>query len=167
MTLFHVSLEDEKIEKFVPRVPEIRAFLEDGEIPRICLSTSIDGCLSAVSWGGCKLHNVVESSAKIRVYEFNDEDIINGNLIGSIELYQSGKVVDADETGEVWVINQELIPCKSYLIEIVDYEADQEDIISYENLKHCDETGESIEDFIETTVVIISEVEYKVIEENV
>lgn len=167
MTLFHVSLENEIIEKFTPRVPDKRAYLEDGSTPRICLSTSIDGCLSAVVWGGCKLHSVVESSTKIRVYEFNDEDILQGNLIGSIELYQSGKVVDADETGEVWVINQELIPFKSYLIEITDYEGDEEEIISYENLKHCDETGESIYDFIETTVVIISEVEYKIIEENV
>lgn len=167
MTLFHLSLENEKIEKFSPKIPEVRAFLEDGEIPRICLSASLDGCLSSVAWGGCKLHNVVGNSTKIRVYEFNEEDILPGNLIGSIELYQSGKVVDADETGEVWVINQELIPFKSYLIEITDYEGDEEEIISYENLKHCDETGESIFDFIETTVIIISEVEYKIIEENV
>ena len=48
--LYHLSLIP--VEEFIPGVPTYRRPEENGAIKRICLSDSIENCLSAVSWFG-------------------------------------------------------------------------------------------------------------------
>lgn len=52
MILYHVCFaEFSEGDIFSPRVPDIRGAHEDNTTPRICLSSSISGCISAVPWG--------------------------------------------------------------------------------------------------------------------
>lgn len=46
--LYHLSTENHDGETFVPRVPEFRAFDEDGIVKRICFSTTLTGAYRAI-----------------------------------------------------------------------------------------------------------------------
>ena len=95
MKLYHVNLEvGNIIKEFDPKIPLIR--LRDGSenfsIPRICLSASLNGCLSAVYWGGASFEDIFidcDLSVPIRVYEFDTDDIDDNNLVTPEYLYKS------------------------------------------------------------------------------
>ena len=61
MKLYHCSLDMNIIKEFKPRIPcdAIRLDSEDDIIPRICLSTSIEGCLSATPWGRLRIRKFI------------------------------------------------------------------------------------------------------------
>ena len=121
--LYHVSIRSwEIIDEFVPRIPESRCELirENDSIPRICLSDSIKGCLSGVSWGGLRLltdpffNKDDKIIAIIRVYEFNRNSILTKHILDPEKV--KNHVLDAEITGEHWVVNQSLKPDNSHLI---------------------------------------------------
>lgn len=131
-TYYHIQLEPNNIiENFQPRIPALRYEYEDATIPRISLSTSIEGCLTAVPWGGRKLeimtsefsdfHSEEEFYLVFRVYEFDSSTIQEGNLIATDELLKRGLVMDANASNEVWVINQDLKPTNTYLVVLEEY----------------------------------------------
>lgn len=154
MKLYHINLEvGNIIKKFKPKIPLIRLRdgSEDSSIPRICLSASLNGCLSAVYWGGASFEDIFIDyglSIPIRVYEFDTDDIEYNNLITPEYLYKTDKVRDAMINQEYWVINQTLQPRKTYVIKINSYKEGCEDDISYEDLEYCNNNNEDIEDYI-------------------
>ena len=162
MKFYHISLDLENdIKAFKPTIPneEIRLCNEDSTTPRICVSNSIEGCLSAVPWGGIDFENQFDTDHIVfKVYEFEPKDILNGNLIKPDYLYKEDLVRDAKFTGEHWIVNQELKPIKSYLaiVNINDYEETSEDDISFEELKRCEEEGLDYEDYIDGCFTIIN-----------
>lgn len=119
----------EKIREFAPRVPKGR-FLkldEDSKIKRVCLSDSIAGCLTGVSWGGYNLVNdppftTGDLIVIARVYEFNKNEVCDGNLLKPNEVRKY--VPDAEVGNEYWVVNQSIYPEKSYIIILRDYYLD-------------------------------------------
>lgn len=133
--LYHASNNCDIIEEFVPRIPEFRAegLDENNTIPRICLSDSIEGCLSAVPWGGSRLEDLFweEGSCLIRIYEFDIKDLNLKNLLPPEYLYSSDLVRDALISGEYWYIHEKLKPSRSYLIEVDKYDMCWPDIIHY------------------------------------
>ena len=161
MKLYNVNLEvGNIIKKFEPKIPLIRLRdgSEDSLVPRICLSSSLNGCLSAVYWGGASFEDIVIDygiSVPIRVYEFDTDDIENNNLITPEYLYKSDKVRDAMINQEYWVINQTLKPRKTYVIKINNYKEGCEDDISYEDLEYCNNNDEDIEDYINGVFITI------------
>lgn len=171
MKFYHLTLDlDSPNDKvFVPRIPNesIVAFGEDLTIPRICVSSTIEGCLSSAPWGGSSLEDIMFSNGNsqlIKVYEFESTDIAPGNLISPKELYQSDKVRDAEITNEHWVINQDLRPCKTYLIQITNYDMSYPDSIPYSLLKKFNE-GEAIyEDIIDGYYSQVIDVEYDIVD---
>lgn len=170
MKLYHVSLNLENINEFIPRIPseEVMVEGEDSVTPRICLGKNIRGCLTAVPWGGNTFEELFFdniTSQIIRVYEFDSEDIAEENLISSEELYRSDRVRDSEISGEVWVINQSLKPKKSYLIQINDYSEGSEDDISYEDLVNFNEDEDDYDDILNGCFTTVEAIQYDIIEE--
>lgn len=162
--LYHLSLEPAQLDLY-PRIPSNRKKGEDGKTPRICVSSSIEGCLSAVPWGGVNLAEIFneDESALIRVYEFDVSEVGLDNIIPPDYLFQTDKVRDAYENGEHW-ITKRVDPSKTYLIKLRGYEEENADDFSYEDILHL----ESDEDFIfnPSSYGTISEVEFEVVPEE-
>ena len=49
MNYYHISSDNQDNKKFKPRIPVLRMDDEDGKTKRVCFSTSITGCLLAIS----------------------------------------------------------------------------------------------------------------------
>lgn len=118
--LYHVSTDTSRvIPIFIPRIPNKNQRME-GEnetIPRICVAKSIEDCLTAMPNGGYFLTSE-HKPKRIRVYEFDEEVVQEGNLIKPTDLYFSEYVLDAWVTGEYWVVGQNLVPTRVYDIEL-------------------------------------------------
>lgn len=174
MKLYNVCLpEDLNVSVFKPRIPEFRARGEDNTTARICLSSSLSGCVSAVIWGGINFENMVVDLGldfkgyPIKVYEFDSSDIEESNLISPEKLYEEDLVGDAIINQEYWVVNQDLKPRKTYYITVKDFTEEVHDSISFENLKEIDRLdslNESYDynDYLEGcfTKIIIEDFEY-------
>ena len=94
MKLYHVSMGWTETPKlFIPRIPKTRANFEDGITKRICLSTSIEGCLNAMA------EKPYRYNTKLTIYQCDVEDFVRYD-----ELYLSGKVYDACLTQECWYL---------------------------------------------------------------
>lgn len=138
--LYHLSLAlDDVIEFFIPGIPSAIMLGEDDTIPRVCASSSIEGALSAVPWGGRKLEEI---------YEYHEENIIEGEDYEKIQirvyeflvplesvippgvLYERGLVEDAKETNEYW-INSIVEPAKVYDIYLSGWREESFDRLSY------------------------------------
>lgn len=125
--LYHISLRFwERVEEFKPRIPKGRLDCvgEDATIPRICLSDSLEGCLTGVPWGGYNLINdppykAVGFMAIARLYEFDKSKIIEENLLSPKQIKKF--VPDSEISREYWVTNQEIIPEKSCVIVLKDF----------------------------------------------
>lgn len=131
--LYHVSFCCDIVDTFEPRVPSNRHNEEDSKIGRVCLSDSIEGCLTAVPNGGMRLEEIFweGGSSLIRIYEFDIKDIEYKNIIPPEYLYQKDLVRDANITREHWVVNKSLTPSKTYLIKLHNYDEGSSDDISY------------------------------------
>jgi hypothetical protein len=152
---YHISLDVENIiEEFSPQVPTMRYQEEDGTKPRISLSTSIEGCLSGVPWGGRKLESVSTSIFEMtdgevfcvfRVYEFDRKKIDSKNLILTNKLLNEGLVMDANNSDECWVVNQTIKPIKSYIAVLKSYDEANTDIFSREYYLLEDEEDDDVD----------------------
>lgn len=139
--LYHVSLRFwDEITKFIPRVPKGRldSVGEDTLIPRICLSDSIEGCLTGVPWGGYNLikdppYGEAGLAAIFRLYEFDKSKIKKENLLNPQQIKKY--VPDSEVSREHWVINQEIVPEKSYIVMLKDFYIEPV-IIQYKDTKY-------------------------------
>lgn len=129
MKYYHMSIEEEVIEKFVPRVPQDRMVGEDDKIKRVCVSTSLNGCLSAVPWQYDIEYLAIEE-LPIRVYEFelSEKDVLNSDY-----LYENNLVIDANVTKECWVL-KEIEPTRIYDIVLREYSSEIYAVIPYNKL---------------------------------
>lgn len=173
--LFHISRNTDIIEKFIPRIPESRADWEDEINQRVCLSSSIEGCLTGVPWGGSKLEDILlptgDGSYLIRVYEFDIKNIATEDLVGPEEIYEDGLVNDAMLSQEYWFIGKELKPDRTYLIELSGYLEQVVDIYSYESERYIlmnedSITDEDMDELRDHIAVEIYEAMYKVVSEE-
>lgn len=153
MKLYNVALpEDLHSDVFIPRIPDFRVSGEDNVTDRICLSDSISGCVSAVVWGGAQFEDMFFNTNKIesypiKVYEFDTEDIKDGNLIGPDELYEKDLVRDATINNEYWVINQELKPRRYFYIQVTDFVEESFDDIAYKDYLKVQELEKNNESY--------------------
>lgn len=171
--LYHLSHCLNDIHEFVPRVPLDRAESENKYIPRVCLSSSIEGALSAVPWGGSNLEERIweEGSYLIRVFEFDLDTLNLDNLLPPEYLYSKDLVRDSYLTEEYWAINKSIKPSRSYIIDIEDYELGWPDLIKCDDLVNhlnLEISGESpcYSDIIDGHITEIQEVKYEIIDEE-
>ena len=164
------ELSEETI--FYPRIPKNRADDEDSCIPRICLSSSLSGCISAVPWGGKDFETMIplvysykeNESCVIKVSVFDINDIDKNNILTPEYLYQKDYVRDAKINSEYWVINQNLKPIREHYIQVLNYFEEVVDSISYENMLLINSDGDGkldFEDYIDGCFTKISVYEYK------
>jgi len=134
--LYHLSNDCNIINEFLPRIPEDRAKDEDDKIPRISLSSTIEGCLTAAPWGGIDLEDLFweDGSFLIRVYEFDIDDLSLSNLLPPEYLFTKDLVIDSIVTREFWYTNQPIKPSRSYLIEVDNYKINSCDYIRCEDM---------------------------------
>ena len=135
MKLYHVSRNINKKDYFEPRIPRYSSKNESKQ-KRICVSTSIEGAISATfyQWftgkntindngGAVSLKNEQKLKfmphSEALVYEFDSNDIRRENIIEPYML-KNYKVYDAEVTNEYWIINETIKPIRSYLIGLVE-----------------------------------------------
>lgn len=95
---YHLSFEELENIKLIPRVPDnflTRNGYEDNTTKRVCLSTSIEGCLKAMS----------QNLKGKRLYVYSAELSVNDVIVPTIE-----QVPDCKITGEVWVTKEITLP---------------------------------------------------------
>lgn len=144
-TFYHLSLVP--VDEFIPGVPTYRRPEEDGTIKRVCLSDSIENCLSAVSWFGSSSAPediMTEVGSKIIfVYEFEIEEHL---LKTPEEVYRIGNVCDAILNQEYWYIGEDnLIPKNTYSISIIDYFEEEHTVLSPKLQKIYEENNGNID----------------------
>ena len=151
LTMYHVSLDHTNtIKEFIPRVPRNRASGEDGIVNRVCVSSSLEGCMDAHSeiwWDmvGCfdfeyfdpyehmskqsvLLDHNEDTGHLLKVYEFhvNEDELVKPEVLKA--RYQ---VPDALETQEHW-ITETISPNNIFYILVREIERiDGKDIYHY------------------------------------
>lgn len=114
--LYHVSRYAAKDKTFIPRIPSYRAFNENNTIPRICTSTSIEGCLNGIPQIKSYADNVREARRVFKVFEFNIDKNKKSNIITSDKL--KDEIPDIDITDEHWLTSK-TIADKMYYISYI------------------------------------------------
>lgn len=126
MDLLHLSyFDDEPVEIFVPRVPERREETEDATVPRICVTSTIKGCIASHPTILDHLSRFIDQNADPYQEHFNKHMLLEHNKLGlllriyhlapdsqsvvdSKTVHETYHVRDALETGEQWILE----PCK-------------------------------------------------------
>lgn len=117
--LYHVSLNLNHPGVFDLRVPESRMKDEDSVTPRICVSDSIEGCLTASAFGAHYLgESLMETDDLMKVFVIDTEKLglTSSDVILPEELYQSGKVDDANLTNEHWILQSIVVPEEDQMV---------------------------------------------------
>ena len=112
----NIPLEDNETENneilvnLKPRIPHNILFGENIEIPRVCLSSSIWGCIDGI---GCqRILDTLDKYATDRVgvpfhiYEIQIDKLDKEELITPTELFLTNRVQDAWITQEYWYLNE-------------------------------------------------------------
>lgn len=134
MKLYHISLDWNKDDYFEPRIPSFRMGGEDGTVPRICLSTTVEGCLTAIPGGGKELFHLLEnvkSIVKVFVFDTDKMNLKEGDLLDSETLYEEYNVHDAPHTKEFWSLVP-LVASESHFVFIEDWDGTAENVYPYE-----------------------------------
>ena len=111
---YHVSTDITHNGEFIPRVPSFRhGDSEDSTTARVCVSTSIEGCLSAIPNGGSGLDYLrMEQRGYFQVFKIDTDKLGIGesDVVLSEELYEKDSVRDANFTDEVWITTPFIVP---------------------------------------------------------
>ena len=91
--LYHISVNRLGDEVFYPRVPNERAQFEDDTIPRICVSTSVRGCIKGLGIDGTHHH----------VFLYTPVEYKGKKIKGHIFKPTVDEVPDVVETREKWI----------------------------------------------------------------
>lgn len=104
--LYHISSESHDGELFLPRIPNdaIEYEEEDSVYPRICVSTSIIGCVRAIDPGDW-------ISERIDYYVHVPEDLDSIYESGSIFAPTKKEIPDVEFTREKWITTPTKFRC--------------------------------------------------------
>lgn len=165
--LYHISIDKPSEKVYKPRVPSSASIDEDRVTPRICLSTSIEGCLTAFNM---EVHDLERAILNKPIYLL--KTIISENdsrLLKPEYLYDANLVLDTPVTDEHWYTGA-LIP-KVGIIEIIDFDTDFKNVARekdreavYEELKKAGVTSEILKGMDRYSVTDL--VNYKIGEYN-
>ncbi len=129
--LYHISFDTNNIiYKFEPRIQEEILESENSKMRRICVSDSIENCLSAIPRRDEILKDFIIKQVygnlpKFVIYEFNKIKVQSNNLLSSSFIKQY--VPDAEINNELWIVNQEVIPDKISFVSLISFKDVQPD----------------------------------------
>ncbi|MEK3955926.1 MULTISPECIES: hypothetical protein [unclassified Psychrobacillus] len=110
MRFYHISTELLHTGLFQPAIPKNRhKDAENDKIPRICVSNSVEGCLSAIPNGGSRLDEMNYSRRGYYLLFTIDTEklgISSENIMTNEQIYELDYVRDADFTGEHWILQE-------------------------------------------------------------
>lgn len=137
MTIFyHVSTDIFHDGVFTPRIPYYRhKDHEDASIERVCVSDSIENCLTAIPGGGSNLDILnIEQRGYFLVFRIDTEKlgITDKDIITNQELFEKDLVRDAEATNEVWITTPFVVPeSDRFLIKLITWEEEAFDLYPY------------------------------------
>lgn len=117
--LYHVTLDLDHPGVFEARVPKSRMKSEDNTIPRICVSDTVEGCLTSTPFGSHYLdESLMENSDLIKIFVIDTEKLglLSSDILSPSELYQDGKVDDAMLTNEHWILRNITVPEEDHMV---------------------------------------------------
>ncbi|EEM25301.1 hypothetical protein CQ064_09095 [Bacillus sp. MYb78] len=131
---YHISMDLQHSGEFVPRIPSCRhQDKEDDVTNRICVSRTIDDCLSAIPSGGAHLEELnIEQRGYYKVFKIDTEKlgIEDSDIVSSDVLYQEDLVRDAEVTNEHWILKGfQVAKEDSYIIKLIAWEESSKDIV--------------------------------------
>lgn len=176
MILYHITRDLEHDGSFVPTIPSAIMKNEDEVTLRSCWSTSIEGCLSSFPTGSSVLEDIIDVYGnRFKVFRINTDGLNEADIITSAELYEYGIVPDAEITDEHWITKYiQVDPDNTFIIDILGWDEDVEDIIPYHIYKIADEKyeGDYTEAYMEITgdkvpsMITINNLNYKHVYSN-
>ena len=122
--LYHVSLD--LVEKFELRVPETSFKDEDNVTKRICFAKTIEGAITAMPYnihilsGLLNMKDAFGLEPILHIYSIDEKDLRSKDIKDSSELVYECLVPDANITGEVWVLTDDIKP-KLTTIKLTDF----------------------------------------------
>lgn len=169
MKFYHVDLcKEEVINLFTPRIPSHILEDENGDIPRVCVSSSIAGALGSVPWGGRNMANKGENMV-FRVYEFDSSKINENSIITPKELVEKGYVPDALCYDEHWITTT-VKPDKMYYISIESYYEVSEDYFTSDfyslTSEELNSDDFSMDDYYLGCCTLIDDLVYNIVPNN-
>lgn len=144
---------------FFPDIPYSIMKGENNDIERICLSESIEGCLTSIGWNrlDCMFQDYMDEkteSLRMVVLKFDMDNLAKKYLWSPEELDELGYVPDAYITREWWYE----LPAKPDEVEIrylYNYNMENIEYILPKELRHKDElTDEELEKYVENGIEI-------------
>lgn len=176
---YHISTDLAMGQSLEPRRPRfIMNQLENGDIERICVSTSIEGCLTSIRGGDSLAETLMATRNCVKLLKIDTQKIgYNPSfIVDSDTLYREEFVWDADITKEHWLMNPVTIPDEDVsIISILGYDIVAQDMYTYEfekdYLNNPANEDEDIEDlwaeYAEKKELDNTNVKSKVVIENV
>lgn len=152
MILYHIS-KDIFTHKgvFTPRIPYQVLDSENCEIPRICVSANLEGCLSSMPSGGTKIAEDGLGIGLYKVFVIDTEKLGIYEIISPKELWEDRLVQDAELSDEYWITESFSVPEEdSYIMYLTNYDVS---IDLYETFAFEDDLVNSqldYDDFIES-----------------
>lgn len=165
MKFYRIERVSDNIKKeFFPCIPKkLLPVIEDSTTPRVCVSSSINGCLGSVPWGGCNLESFIKDGNQIiRVYEFKEEDIDKNNIVNPDFLYKNDLVRDALVHDEYWIVNQKIKPYRIYNIKIELMNIFWRETFSFQDLMKINKGDICVED-VDVFTSYEVDIKYKII----
>lgn len=149
MILYHITRNLNHNGFFYPDIPRRILENENQTIPRVCTSTSIEGCLGSIPDGGEHLEcSISEEGDIFKVFKIDTEKLGLEYILDSSELVENRYVMDASFSDEHWILQDFLVPEEdAFLIEIEGYNVE---IQGYENAlfyQELEESGMEVDDF--------------------
>ncbi|MFW6015373.1 MAG: hypothetical protein ACOCRK_02985 [bacterium] len=166
--LHHQMLFNEKEDKF-------EYWSENNTIPRICVSTSVNGCASAIPYGGLRFKELVETQNRLfKLFKIDTDKLDLNNHIWNWEyLYKNDYVRDSLHTDEHWILKDFSVPKEDeYIITVGEWYEVSEDVVPpYIYYETMDGNGDYIGLFESIygicnlpCMVVIEDLDYKIIE---
>lgn len=151
---YHVTNNMKHSGVFTPKVPKSiysaqnkdTGITEDDQTKRVCVSTSIEGCLTSMPNAGFQLEEFLkETNGRLKIFKIDTQKIgiTEKDIVNSEALYKSEKVPDAELTDEHWIttsfeVNEE----DSFVIENLQWEEEDDEVIPYKIYKLAEEQYE-------------------------
>lgn len=146
MKLYHVSRDVKFSPYFEPRIPSLKdESKENRVIPRICFSTTLEGCFSAIPGAEALDHLLLEQRNTFRVYEIETDnyEISEDDIVLTDVIDENGWVHDAYLNDECWITKPFCIKNEdSYVVLIQTYSEEDSDCVSFEVRQLADEKYE-------------------------
>lgn len=150
MIYYHLSADLSKDGHFIPRAPMDICLFEDNMTERVCVSTTIEGCLSSMP-GGFMKEKTKDFSCVMKLFKIdtNKLNIQDTDILVPEELLENHLVPDSLLTKEHWILKEFIVPSED--ISLIKINSILYDVVSLfsagtsEEIKELYSSSETIE----------------------